>query len=303
VRIFVERLADSGVSCGLLALHITAVRTIFDHICARGVAPGLSLPKRARSLPETITEEQAEAMLRNAKSIRDQLLLGLLYGTGLSVAEIRNLRWQDIRQDGQALHVTKSRRYRERVVSAPAAFVDILKAGASVCEPAEHVFRGRREGTALSVRMIELTVRAAAKAAGVGKPVTAMVLRHSYAVHRLENGANLRVLQDELGHASIRTTERYRRCLAPAVDPHPFSTVYTLMTDAGESNRRAKRPAWRTGSSRRNQRVPRLPLDGIESIMVSRLHLPFARPENLSNRFAELLRSTFLKCIRRPGSP
>jgi len=75
------------------------------------------------------------------------------------------------------------------------------------CEPGDYVFRGRSNGAALSVRMVRIILRSACKRAGIERPVCVMSLRHSYAVRRLENGLNLRELQQELGHASVRTTD------------------------------------------------------------------------------------------------
>ena len=107
-------------------------------------------------------------------------------------------------------------------------------------------------------------------------------LRHSYAVRRLENGLNLRELQHELGHASVRTTERYRFCLAPIVENHPFSKVRKLQARHAPSS-----PSQISGLLPQLPEMP--PLAGLNTISPLSLRLPFA-PECGDSRAAVFLR-------------
>ena len=131
--------------------------------------------------------------------------------------------------------------------------------------------------------MVEIMVRQARIAAGIDRPICVMSLRHSYAVNRLENGVSLRQLQQELGHASIRTTARYERCMAPKLAHHPFSEVRRCM--------------------RRDARLR--PLAGLATIDIRKLRLPFPRPRGEIAEFLSLLRDRVIGGFieRRTRSP
>jgi len=267
-RDFIARLGSSGMSWSWIALNIAVLRTVFDRLCGLSVTDGMVTPKRGFHLPELLSEEEAMRLVRAAGMIRDQLLLGLLYGCGLSGHEVCKLRWSDVLDNGARLHVAGSTRYIERVISVPSPFRELLRTGADTCEPGDYIFRGRSKGTALSARMVRVILRRACKSAGIERPLCVMSLRHSYAVRRLENALNLRELQQELGHASVRTTERYRHCLAPKVENHPFSKVRRLIA----LNTQSEEPACcRTGTA--DTRL--MPLAGLETIPLRKLRLPF----------------------------
>ena len=282
IHAYVHNLADTS-SGSWIALNITALRTIFDRLCGLAFTKGLVTPKRGFHLPEIIGENEAERLVQAGSTIRDQLLLGLLYGCGLTATEVTALRWSDIHAGGTQLHVAASTRYAERTQAVPEPFQAILKAGSKTCLQRDHIFTGRRKGTALSTRMVEIIVRQARITAGIERPICVMSLRHSYAVNRLENGANLRQVQQELGHASIRTTARYERCIAPKLAHHPFTEVRRRMT--------------RDAMLR--------PLAKLATIDIRKLRLPFPRPKATVVEFLSLLRDRviggFIK--RRTRSP
>jgi len=330
---FICDLADSGASWSWIALHITVFRTVFDRLCGKSVTRGMVTPKRGLRLPDILSESEAERLIEAGGTIRDQLLLGLMYGCGLAGSETVNLRWRDVLGNGKHLRVARSTRYLERVLPVPKPLRQLLDTGASTCESDQYIFRGRSEGSHLSTRMVELIVRCARESAGIARPVCVMTLRHSYAVHRLENGASLPCVQHEIGHASIRTTERYVRCLAPRLEPHPFTTVRGLMqkhgaqdskwhatqeslqkgSAAGPSRRGSERAdqARVAQSSKRSAKTfdeaPR-PLASLQSTDIEALHLPFPPGEELdsSGRFFRLLTTRLLHgilCRKRPRSP
>ena len=330
---FVSDLAESGASWSWIGLHITVLRTVFDRLCGNCVTLGMATPKRGLRLPEILSEREAERLVRAGGTIRDQLLLGVMYGCGLAGSEAVNLRWRDVLDEGERLRVSQSTRYLERVLEAPQALRQLLHAGTRTCDPCQYIFRGRSEGSHLSTRMVELIVRRARERAGIALPVSAMALRHSYAVHRLEHGVNLPRVQQELGHASIRTTERYTRCLAPRLEPHPFTTVRKLMhgydpprsgeyaTQDALPERPTSRPH-RRGSERADQalaahglkrsaktlhEIP-TPLASMQSIDIEALRLPFPAGDErtCSERFLHLLTTRLVSGIlrrRRSRSP
>jgi len=333
IRRFVFDLAESGASWSWIALHITVFRTVFDRLCGKSVTRGMVTPKRGLRLPDILNASEAERLVQAGETIRDQLLLGIMYGCGLTGSEAVNLRWRDVLDNGSRLHVEQSTRYRERILSVPEPLQQLLHAGAGTCDPDQYIFRGRSAGRHLSTRMVELVVGRARERADIARPVCVMTLRHSYAVNRLENGVSLPRVQQELGHASIRTTERYTRCLAPTLESHPFATVKRLMQryEAGNSEQNDARtglPEISASSPRRpgSQHVGQesvahssrlraktfnespTPLASMQSIDIETLHLPFAADSERSTpeRFLRLLTTRLVSGIlrrRRSRSP
>lgn len=188
------------------------------------VAGVLDLPRQARRLPDTLDEARVSALLEapdagTPAGLRDRALLELLYAAGLRVSEALGLDRQDLSLEGGFVRVI-GKGDRERMVPVGDPALDALGRYLDEARPAwvgggdaalAHggpLFvsrRGRRLGRMAAWRAIQ----DAARRAGLGEHVTPHTLRHSFATHLLEGGADLRVVQELLGHASITTTQLY----------------------------------------------------------------------------------------------
>jgi integrase len=166
--------------------------------------------------------------LAAGRTLRDQLLLGLLYGCGLKPGEACALCWGDIDIDAHALRVDRSAYRPARRVPLPRDLAPVLREGARRCRAEDYVFPGRAEGSHLSVRMLEVIVRRAAEDSGLERRVTAMTLRHSFAVHALEGGESPRRVQAWLGHSDLRGVLRYLRCTPPLEAVSPLDRMYNV---------------------------------------------------------------------------
>jgi len=129
----------------------------------------------------------------------------------------RPQRLPDVLSPEEALQVRYARGTRERHVALPQDLLPVLREGVDRCAPEAPLFPGSRAGRPLRTRSLERVVRTAAAAAGLGRPCTAMTLRHSYAAHCLTRQASIRALQEALGHACVETTLVYARLTPPAV--------------------------------------------------------------------------------------
>lgn len=196
-----------------------------EGVIERDVASLLDLPRAARVLPDTLGLADVEALLdapdpESAIGIRDRALLELLYACGLRVSEALNLDLQDLSLEEATVRVI-GKGDRERrlpvgdvAISALSRYLaDIrpqlmAKASKSVMRRGGPVFVSQR-GERLSRMAAWRTIRHAALVGGVTGHVTPHTLRHSFATHLLEGGADLRVVQELLGHASITTTQLY----------------------------------------------------------------------------------------------
>lgn len=209
---------------GTLGRKLSAIRTFFSYLrrqnlIAENVALLLRPPKGKRALPEFLTPEQAESLLTAPTSgnaaderpfpERDQLLLELLYGAGLRVAELCHLDVGDITTDEIRVRSGKGR--KDRIVPLGDKAKAALPPYLAVRRPRladEHALFLNRAGARLSTRSAHRIVKQTSAQRGL-PPVHPHALRHSFATHLLGSGADLRSIQELLGHASLQTTARY----------------------------------------------------------------------------------------------
>jgi integrase/recombinase XerD len=207
-----------------LYLEIAALRAFYryaenEKLVPVNVAENLSLPRRWKRLPKALSSQEIEKLLAPEKpetpaSLCDQALIETAYASGLRLAELQNLRLEQLHLQSGFINVI-GKGNKERVVpigsKAVAAVQRYLDAGRPALvnrrSPA-NVFLTKR-GTAFAPVTLWLRLKQRARRAGIGRNVTPHMLRHSFATHLLENGADLRVIQELLGHATISTTEVY----------------------------------------------------------------------------------------------
>jgi len=219
-----EEAPKGRLSTSSIYLEIAALRAFYrfcenEKLLPENVAENLSLPKRWKRLPKQLTAAEIEALLRPAangtpEELRDDAILELAYASGLRLAELRGLRLEQLHLEAGFVTVI-GKGSKERVAPvgrrAAEALRNYLSAGRpKLVKPRSPgaVFLTKR-GTAFAHVTMWLRIKNRARAAGIARNVTPHMLRHSFATHLLENGADLRVIQEMLGHASISTTEIY----------------------------------------------------------------------------------------------
>ena len=190
-----------------------------DGLIDRDIAAHLDLPRQPRLLPETLTVAEVEALLEAAPDLRARTLLEVLYAAGLRVSEALGLDLEDVSLDGGFVRVI-GKGDKERLVPVGEIALDWIRAWLAEGRPPllalHHVeairggplFLGDRGGR-LARQQAFAAVKAAARRAGLPEAVSPHTLRHSFATHLLEGGADLRIVQELLGHASISTTQLY----------------------------------------------------------------------------------------------
>jgi len=205
-------------------LEIAALRAFYrfaesEGFLAANLAENLSLPRRWKRLPKSLTDAEIERLLapetiESPPTLCDQAVLELAYASGLRLAELRGVRLEQLHLEAGFVNVV-GKGNKERVVplgrQAIAALERYLAAGrprlVKERSPA-NVFLTKR-GTPFAPVTLWLRLKQRARRAGIARNVTPHMLRHSFATHLLEHGADLRVIQELLGHASISTTEVY----------------------------------------------------------------------------------------------
>jgi integrase/recombinase XerD len=207
-------------------LEIAALRAFYrfaenEKLLLLNVAENLSLPRRWKRLPKALTNDEITKLLApdsaeqpTPGSLCDQAILELAYASGLRLAELRNLRLEQLHLDAGFINVI-GKGNKERVVPVGKIAVAALNRYIEIGRPKlvtpkspANVFLTRR-GTPFAAVTLWLHIKQRVRRAGVSRNITPHMLRHSFATHLLEHGADLRVIQELLGHANISTTEIY----------------------------------------------------------------------------------------------
>jgi integrase/recombinase XerD len=217
----IKRLSSESVY-----LEIAALRAFYrfaenEKLLPANVAENLSLPRRWKRLPKALTNDEITKLLApdsaeqpTPGSLCDQAILELAYASGLRLAELRNLRLEQLHLDAGFINVI-GKGNKERVVPVGKIAVAALNRYIEIGRPKlvtpkspANVFLTRR-GTPFAAVTLWLHIKQRVRRAGVSRNITPHMLRHSFATHLLEHGADLRVIQELLGHANISTTEIY----------------------------------------------------------------------------------------------
>jgi integrase/recombinase XerC len=219
LRAYLAALHERGLARTSIARRLAALRSFFRFLMRRGRASAnpareVSTPKLPRKLPAYLPIDESEALLRvapppTAGGVRDRAILELFYATGIRVAELAGLDVEDLDLREGAVRVLGKGR-KERIVPVGRKAVEALRAylareGERASGP---VFLNGRGGR-LTVRSVHRIVRARARAAGLHRRVSPHTLRHTFATHLLDAGADLRLIQELLGHARLGTTQKY----------------------------------------------------------------------------------------------
>lgn len=220
IRAFLATLHDRGLRKVSAGRKLASLRTFFRFLCREGVlernpARALVSPRLERRIPAHLEEVEVGDLLAvpggGDAAVRTRALLELLYATGIRCSELVGLDLSDVDLEGRMVRVLGKGR-KERVVPfgqpAHAALVAYLAVRARVRPPSEAVFVNRRGGR-LTDRAVRLAVARRVREVALQRRITPHSLRHSFATHLLERGADLRAIQELLGHSSLSTTQRY----------------------------------------------------------------------------------------------
>ncbi len=205
-------------------LEIAALRAFYkfaenEKFLPANIAENLSLPRRWKRLPKALSNDEIKKLLapenpETPQSLCDQAILELAYASGLRLSELKNLRLEQLHLDAGFINVI-GKGNKERVVpvgrTAVAAlnrFIEVGRPKLITPKSPANVFLTKR-GTPFASVTLWLHIKNRVRRAGVERNMTPHMLRHSFATHLLEHGADLRVIQELLGHANIGTTEIY----------------------------------------------------------------------------------------------
>jgi len=174
-------------------------------------------PKKEKTLPTVLSTEEVQLLLQAATNLKHKCILMLAYSAGLRLGEILRLKMVDIDRDRMQINVVQSKGKKDRYTKLSPKFLVYFDSYLEAYQPKEYVFEGTAGGP-YSASSAQNIVKDAAAKALIKKHVTMHTLRHSFATHCLENGIDLRYIQEMLGHESSRTTEIYTHVTTKGFD-------------------------------------------------------------------------------------
>lgn len=209
-----DKLISSGKSPYTVNQYHAAYKLYETKILKRTSKMTFPYIKRHKRLPVVLTRNEVSQVLKLTRNNKHRLMMALAYGAGLRVSEVVNLRIEDMDLDELSLRVRGGKAGKERVSIVPESLKAKLQGIMAGRENGDYLFESERGGK-LTTRTMQTVFGRALESAGIRKPATFHSLRHSFATHLLENGVDVRFVQELLGHSSIRTTQLYTKVTSP----------------------------------------------------------------------------------------
>jgi len=207
---------QKNLSSQTISLYSNALNFLYTQIYQQPHFIKLRHPKRSARLPEVLSREEIQQMIASTVNLKHRLILSLTYAAGLRVSEVVRLRVRDIDVGALTVMVRQGKGRKDRLT----VFAETLRPALSSLVAgrlgADHIFISERGGP-LTERTAQKIFESALRRSGIKKPATFHSLRHSFATHLLENGVDVRYVQELLGHQNIRTTQIYTKVTNPAL--------------------------------------------------------------------------------------
>lgn len=166
-------------------------------------------PQRSENkLPKFLTKMEVKKILDSTSNIKHKAILTTIYSCGLRLGELLELKISDIKTDQNILLIRQAKGNKDRVVMLSSKLIDLLREYYKIYNPKTYLFEGS-ENEKYSQRSVQQIMKSSLKKSGVDSPASVHTLRHSFATHLLENGVDIRIIKDLLGHSNIKTTEIY----------------------------------------------------------------------------------------------
>lgn len=199
-------LTYSGKSKSTMRTAYFALKFFYENALNKGFEEKLPLARKPLKLPMVLSKEEINRMIESTNNLKHRLIIMLLYYAGLRLDEARNIKWQDIDFDREVIHLKTAKGDKERVVFLHKKLADMLRLYGAKEDGL--IFISQQNGR-YNKRTIQQIVRHSSGKAGIRKKATPHTLRHSFATHLLEAGADIRYIQQLLGHKDLKTTQIY----------------------------------------------------------------------------------------------
>lgn len=216
VREFLFYIKDKGYSPQTINLYLNAIKFFYHDIIKSGARIDIKFAKKSKKLPIVLSRAEITDIINGISNKKHKLLISLAYGAGLRVSEVIELKVKDVLLGEEVIHIKEAKGKKDRITVLPDQLKPELNYIIVGKDKNDFLFESERGGK-LTTRTAQKIFENALKRAGIKKDATFHSLRHSFATHLLENGVDVRYVQELLGHANIRTTQLYTQVTNPSI--------------------------------------------------------------------------------------
>lgn len=209
-------IAKKNASASSINQNINAIQFFYREVQKSPQKVYFRFSKKPQKLPVVLTHSEVIKSIDSLTNPKHKCILSLAYASGLRISEVQSLRVGDIDFENMILHIKGAKGQKDRITPFSEKLVNTLRNTVAGKSSSDILFESSR-GEKLSTRSLQNIFQNAIKKAEIQKPATFHSLRHSFATHLLENGTDVRYVQELLGHANIRTTQRYTQVTNPSL--------------------------------------------------------------------------------------
>ncbi|MFH1456803.1 MAG: tyrosine-type recombinase/integrase [Patescibacteria group bacterium] len=207
---------ENGKSGQTINLYLNAIKFFYSEVLKSNEKIDLKFSKTSKKLPIVLSKLEINKIISLIKNTKHKLIISLAYGAGLRISEVVNLRVRDLLLNELIIHLKEAKGKKDRITVLPKKIEKNLRDFIINKQPNDFVFASERGGK-LTERTVQKIFENGLKLSKIDKPATFHSLRHSFATHLLENGVDVRYVQELLGHANIRTTQIYTKVTNPSL--------------------------------------------------------------------------------------
>lgn len=223
---YLSRRVEDGISEAYQNVIINAIKFYYERVENQPRQYyAIPRPKKPEQHPRVLDKSEVKAMLAGTANLKHRAMLSLAYGLGLRLGEVLALRPVDVDSKRMVLYVRGGKGKKDRDLPLPESLLALLREQFRAHRPLTFMFEGDKAGEPYSERSLQQVVKQAADRARIRRPVTMHMLRHSYATHLLEAGTDIRIIQELLGHNSIKTTEIYTHVARRQMPASPLDSL------------------------------------------------------------------------------
>jgi len=216
IKKFLSEKINQGASSQTISLYINAFNFLYRKIYQGKFDLKLEHPRRSSKLPVVLSKSEIEKIIGSSKNIKHRLIISLAYSSGLRVGEIRNLRVGNVDLQEKTLLVESGKGNKGRLTVLSRRLLSEMVKFINSKKSKDLLFESERGGK-MAIRTLQKIFHDACEKAKIGKKAIFHSLRHSFATHLLENGVDVRYVQELLGHKNIRTTQIYTKVANPSI--------------------------------------------------------------------------------------
>lgn len=197
---------------------VASIRYLYLHVLEKPFPKSLNVKmKKPQTFPTVLSQEEVSKLIKVSSNLKHKTILLLIYSAGLRLGELLNLKIGDIDSQRLKIHIRQAKGKKDRYVVLSEKLLDLLRSYYKEYKPKDFLIEGLKGGR-YSEKSVQSVMKQALRKAGIRKKATVHTLRHSFATHLLDEGTDIRFIQEMLGHVRLETTQIYTHVSTRSID-------------------------------------------------------------------------------------